>query len=241
MRKTISIYLALLLTVLASCGPSATQEQAQDEPETAAPQPEQEEWTVLFDGSNLDAWRTFKKEQPADQWQIQDDALMLTGKGGGDLITKEEFENFELTLDWKISECGNSGLFFNVVEADTLKATYHSGPEFQLLDNDCHPDAKIEKHRAGDNYDLQKSTEETVKPVGEWNSIRLVVNDGQVQHWMNGTKVIEYTLWTPEWEEQVANSKFAQFPAYGKARQGHIALQDHGDKVWFKDIKIRRL
>ena len=167
--------------------------------------------------------------------------LTLTGAGGGDLITKEEFDNFAFEMEWKISEGGNSGLMFHVAEADTLGATYHTGPEYQLLDNERHPDAKIEKHRAGDNYDLQKSTVETVKPAGEWNETRLVVNNGVVEHYLNGEKVVEYELWTPEWEEMVANSKFVDFPAYGLAKEGHIALQDHGDEVSFRNIRVKEL
>lgn len=196
------------------------------------------DWTALM---SLDDWRNFKADTIGSAWMLEDGVLTLTGKGGGDLITREEYKNFELNMDWKISEGGNSGLMFHVAEADTLGATYHTGPEYQLLDNERHADAKIEKHRAGDNYDLQKSTVETVKPAGEWNTTRLIVNNGLVEHYLNGEKVVEYELWTPEWEEMVANSKFAQFPAYGLAKTGHIALQDHGDEVSFRKIRVKEL
>ena len=196
------------------------------------------EWQDLM---SLDHWRNFKSESVSDVWKLEDGVLTLTGKEGGDLITRNEYDNFELEMDWKISEGGNSGLMFHVAEADTLGATYHTGPEYQLLDNERHPDAKIEKHRAGDNYDLQASTVETVKPAGEWNTTRLVVENGQVAHYLNGEKVVEYELWTPEWKEMVANSKFAEFPAYGLMKSGHIALQDHGDEVSFRNIRVRRL
>ncbi len=206
-----------------------------DAPETAEAEGE---WTDL---TSLDEWRNFKADTIGSAWVLEDGVLTLTGKGGGDLITKEQYDDFAFEMEWKISEGGNSGLMFHVAEADTLGATYHTGPEYQLLDNERHADAKIEKHRAGDNYDLQKSTVETVKPAGEWNETRLVVNNGMVEHYLNGEKVVEYELWTPEWEEMVANSKFAEFPAYGLAKTGHIALQDHGNEVSFRNIRVKRL
>lgn len=199
------------------------------------------EWEVLFDGSNLDAWRGWKMDNVPLQWKIEDGAVVLDGKGGVDLITKKEYGNFELQLDWKISKCGNSGIIYHIVEADSLDHTYQSGPEMQILDNDCHPDGKIKTHRAGDNYDMQSCTVETVKPVGQWNHVRLVVNGNHVEQWLNGTKVVEFEQGSPQWKAQLAKSKFAKWPLYAKASKGHISLQDHGNKVWFKDIRIREL
>lgn len=232
--------LTIMTLAMVSCGPSSqseadTESTAAEETSTPAASAEWEDIT------SPDHWRNFKADSISSAWSFQDGILKLTGKGGGDIVTKQQFDNFELELDWLISEGGNSGLMFHVVEADSLGATYHSGPEYQLLDNERHPDAKIEKHRSGDNYDLQKSTVETVKPAGEWNTTRLVVNEGKVEHYLNGEKVVEYELWTPEWKEAVANSKFAQFPAYGMAKEGHIALQDHGDVVSFRNIRVREL
>lgn len=199
------------------------------------------EWQMLFDGTTLEHWRNYLSDGMSDKWQIEENTLTLNGKGGGDIITKETYDNFELRLDWKISECGNSGVFFHVIEADSLKRTYYSGPEVQVLDNTCHPDAKIPKHRAGDNYDLHACSEETVKPAGEWNELTLIVNEGHVEHWLNGVKVVDYQLWSPEWEALYQASKFTKWPLYGRGKNGHIALQDHGDKVWFRNIKIKRL
>lgn len=207
---------------------------------TAAAQPEGE-WTWLFNGSSLNAWRNYGKEQINPQWRNADGALMLSGSGGGDLITREEYENFELELEWKISEGGNSGVFFYVLERPDLAEPYASGPEVQIIDNERHRDAANHKHRAGDNYDLHACRVETARPAGEWNHLRLIVHHGKVQHWLNGTLVVEYRLWTPEWEKLVKASKFRTFPFYGMGYQGHIGLQDHGDPVWFRSIRIRRL
>ena len=201
-------------------------------------------WVLLFDGKTIDKWRGFKKTNLPEAWGIEDGAISLVGKGGGDLVTKDQYENYELMLDWKISEGGNSGIIYNVSEDPKYEATYHTGPEMQVLDNDRHPDAKMGKNgnrQAGANYDMIPVATPAVKPVGQWNRVRLVVNKGHVEHWLNGKKVVEYQLGSPEWEQMVKNSKFADMPGYGRIKKGHIALQDHGDKVWFKNIKIRTL
>lgn len=201
-------------------------------------------WVLLFDGSSMEHWRGFKKDNVPAAWQIEDGAIVLAGKGGGDIITKNQYKDFELMLDWKISEGGNSGIFFNVSEDPKFRYTWQTGPEMQILDDEKHPDSKMGKNnnrQAGANYDLHPLSEPAVKPVGEYNTVRLVVKDGNVTHYLNGKKVVEYTLWSPEWERMVQESKFAKMPDYGRYKSGHIALQDHGDKVWFKNIKIRPL
>ncbi|MCU0450437.1 MAG: DUF1080 domain-containing protein [Bernardetiaceae bacterium] len=193
------------------------------------------------DLNTLDQWRNFKSQTLNPNWVVQDGAIHLAARGGGYIVTKKQYENFELQLEWKIAKNGNSGIFFHVVEDPELTQPWHSGPEMQVLDNDGHPDAKIKTHRAGDNYDLQACTEETVKPAGEWNKVKLIVNRGQVQHWLNGKKVVEYQLGSPEWEAMYQKSKFRVMPKYGKAGKGHLALQDHGDLVWFRKIRVREL
>nr|WKN39117.1 DUF1080 domain-containing protein [Tunicatimonas sp. TK19036] len=196
------------------------------------------EWEDL---TSLDKWRNYKADTISGSWQLEDGVLALNGKGGGDIITKEEYDNFELELDWKISEGGNSGLFFNVIEADSIGPAYHTGPEYQFIDDERHADAKNRKHRSGDNYDVQQATTETVKPAGEWNTTRLIVNGDHVEHYLNGEKIVEYDLGSPAWQDSVANSKFAEISTYGTAEKGHIALQDHGDPVWFRNIRIREM
>ncbi len=232
----------LLLTVLitglwfSSCGEKAAATSGNNEAVAV-----DSGWISLFDGSSLDAWRNYRQDTISPQWQIEDGALMLAGSGGGDIVTKEKFESFELEIEWKISEAGNSGIFFHVVEADSLGAVYASGPELQVLDDDRHPDGKLPSHRAGANYDLHPCRVVNVKPVGEWNHIRLVVDKGHVIHYQNGESVVDYQIGSPEWQTALAASKFADWPMYARAGSGHIALQDHGDKVWFRNIRIRRL
>jgi hypothetical protein len=211
---------------------------------TLSSQEKADGWILLFDGESMAHWRGFKKEAVPDAWTIEDGAIVLSGKGGGDIISREQYENYELMLDWKISEGGNSGIFFNVSEDPKFDYTFQTGPEMQIIDDERHPDAKQGKHnnrQAGTNYDLHPLSEAAVNQVGQYNSVRLVVNKGHVEHYLNGKKIVEYTLWSPEWEALVKGSKFAQMKDYGRYKSGHIALQDHGDKVWFKNIKIRRL
>lgn len=205
-------------------------------------------WRLLFNGKNTANWHVFKKQSDGSAWTIEDNALTLDPsvkdangkrKGGGDLVTDDEFENYELRLDWKIAPCGNSGIIFNAIENDQVSTPWQSGPEMQVLDNTCHPDAKIVKHKAGDLYDLIESNEITVKPAGEWNTIRLIVHNGHLEQWQNGKKVVETTMWTPAWKEMIAKSKFKSMPLFGTIKKGHLVLQDHGDKVWFRNIKIK--
>jgi cytochrome c len=208
-----------------------------------------DKWQLLFNGKDFKNWHNFKKKTVGNNWIVDstEQAIQVhkvegsTSHDGGDLTTDEEYENFELRLDWKISACGNSGIIYNVIENDQVSQTYQSGPEMQVLDNSCHPDAKIIKHRAGDLYDLISCKFENVKPAGQWNSIRLKIKNGKVEHWQNGRKLVEYDQNSPKWKAMIAGSKFKSMPLFGTSRKGHIALQDHGDKVWYRNIKIRKL
>jgi hypothetical protein len=202
-----------------------------------------EGWSLLFDGKSTTGWHTFNTKAAGPAWKIADGSLTLSDSkdGRGDLITDKKYENYELSIEWKISACGNSGVIFNVQEDPKYTATYQTGPEMQVLDNTCHPDAKIIKHRAGDLYDLISSSKETVKPAGEWNVAKIVSDHGKMQFWLNGVQVVTFTMHDEAWVKLVAGSKFKSMPDFAKASNGHIALQDHGNPVWYRSIKIREL
>ncbi|WP_143304617.1 3-keto-disaccharide hydrolase [Chitinophaga vietnamensis] len=217
------------------------------QPNALTAKEKKEGWKLLFDGKTTNGWHTYLQSTASPAWEVKDGALELDqeakkkGAPGGDLVTNDEYENYELSLQWKISEGGNSGIIFSVHEDPEFKATYLTGPEMQVLDDDKHPDGKIVKHNAGDLYDLKKSAKKAVKPVGQWNTAKIIKKDGHLTLILNGVKTVETTMGTPEWDELVANSKFKTWKGFGKYSKGHIALQDHGDKVWYRDIKIKTL
>lgn len=195
-------------------------------------------WELLFDGETGEGWRGFRSAEFPDGWQVQQDSL-VRASGGGDLITERQFANFELRLDWKIVEGGNSGIFYRVDEEHG--AVWETGAEMQVLDDAHHADGKNALTSAGANYALHAPQIASVLPAGEWNVVRLVVNGDKIEHWLNGVRVVSFTLWDAEWEKLVAASKFASMPDYARNKTGHIALQDHGDIVWYRNIKIREL
>ncbi|GAB4250934.1 MAG: hypothetical protein Kow0027_14550 [Saprospiraceae bacterium] len=208
-------------------------------------------WRLLFDGKSIANWRNFNKQTIGKDWIIDDNAIHLNARknpqggwqaaDGGDILYDEVFENYELRLEWKIAPCGNSGIIYNIVESDKYEYPWQTGPEMQVLDNACHPDALIEKHRAGDLYDLISCKYMTVKPAGQWNRVRLINRNGKVEHWLNGRKVVEVDMTSSEWLQLINNSKFKDMPDFGRSTKGYIALQDHGDKVWFRNIRIKML
>ena len=206
---------------------------------SAQPAAGQDGWVSLFDGKSLAGWRSFKTEAPPAGWDVKDGVLARTGKGG-DIMTVGQYGSFDLELDYKIAVGGNSGIMYRVVTEG--QAPYWSGPEYQILDNERHPDAKNGPDRlAGSNYDLIAPSAAVSKPAGEWNTAKIVVKGNHVEHWLNGTKVVEYEFGSPAWTKMVAESKFKAWPIYGKAARGHIVLQDHGDLVEFRNIRIKEL
>ncbi len=193
-------------------------------------------WRLLFDGETTSGWRGYRQETMPEGWQVVDGALTRVAPTG-DIVTVEQFSDFELTLEWKVEPGGNSGIFFRVSEEPD--DVWESGPEMQILDDAAHPDGLQRETAAGSNYALHAAPEGVVRPAGEWNEVRILVRGNHVEHWLNGVKVVEYELGSEDWEERVRNSKFATMPRYGREPRGHIALQDHGDWVAFRNIKIR--
>ncbi len=211
-----------------------------------------EGWSLLFDGSTKNGWHVYNAVSDGSAWVIDSGTLHLDPKemiewqtkGGGDIVTDSEYENFHLKLEWKIDTAGNSGIMFYVHESpDTTlhKYAWYTGPEMQVLDNARHGDAQNGKHRAGDLYDLISSSPETVKPAGEWNQVEIIANKGSLELFLNGTKVVQTTLWDDNWKKLVAGSKFIRMPEFGTYKKGRIGLQDHGNKVWFRNVKLKSL
>jgi hypothetical protein len=209
-------------------------------------------WISLFDGKTTTGWHTYGKTTIGKSWKVENGTLHLdaskkdgqTGEGG-DIVTVDEYENFHLKLDWKISPKGNSGIIFYIKEDKQYESPWNTGPEMQVLDNGTstvlgHPDAKFYTHRAGDLYDLIAS-KEAVKPVNEWNEVEIVANKGKLDFYMNGQHTLSTTLWDENWKNMIAISKFKNIPGFGKYTKGKIGLQDHGDDVWFRNIKIKKL
>lgn len=200
-------------------------------------------WQSLFNGKTLEGWHTYLKSSPDKIWTVEDEAIALNpgAGGGGDLVTDGEFENFELQLDWKISEAGNSGIIFLVHEDPKYRATYLTGPEMQVLDNIRASDNQKADHLAGSLYDLIGCDPKTVHPAGEWNRVKIRLDNGHLTFWMNDKKVVETQMWTDAWKELVAGSKFSPWKEFTAFHKGHIALQDHGHRVWYRNIMIRKL
>lgn len=201
-----------------------------------------EEWTPLFDGTSMDAWRGYQQEAMPDGWMIDDEgALVAHAPGAGnDIVTRDQFESFELAFEWKVPEAGNSGVMFRVTEENDYP--WMSGPEYQVLDDMYHSDGEPNKNSAGSNYDVHAPAVRANKPAGAWNESRLVVDGAHVEHWLNGQKVVEYELHSPAWEAARDASKWGEWKdTYGMAESGHIALQGDHTSVAYRNIRIRTL
>jgi hypothetical protein len=205
------------------------------------------EWRVLFDGTSLKNWKGYKADAVPAGWKIENNTLAKDGHVG-DLITNDEFGDFELELDWKIGRAGNSGIFYRGIEDPDFAGKpnddriYTTGPEYQLLDDLEAADNKTRLTCAAANYGLYPSPDGHLKPVGEWNAARIVARGAHVEHWLNGVKVVEYELWSPDWEAKVKATKFRDWPKFGRAKRGRIGLQgDHAGTLAFRNIRIREL
>jgi hypothetical protein len=202
-----------------------------------------EGWVLLFNGNSTKGWRNFHQNTILDGWGVEDGNLVGLGKGGdigGDIITVDQFEDFELYLEWAISKGGNSGIFFHVLE-ENYKTVYATGPEYQIIDDDGFGEPLEEWQKTGADYAMYNPTNKVLHPSGNFNSSKIKVFNGQVEYWLNGNKVVEYELWSDDWKNRVTKSKWKDYPGYGLARKGHFALQDHGSVVRFRNIKVRDL
>jgi hypothetical protein len=233
---------AASLAALAACGESTPP------PAVERAQVTSGEWTALFNGENLDGWRSYAAGGALNpQWIVEGGAIVLDvaedtdETTGGDLITVDQYENFDLELEWKISEGGNSGIFFGVREIPGHQVAYESGIEMQVLDDDRHVDGKTPETSAGACYAMYAPQGKVLRPVGEYNQVRLLVNDGHVEHWLNGKKIVEYVIGSDDWNKRIETSKFSDWEHFAQYREGHIGLQDHGNRVWFRNIRIRTL
>jgi hypothetical protein len=202
------------------------------------PEERQAGWRLLFDGQTAAGWRQFKGDRLPAGWRVVDGALTRVAEAG-DIVTEEQFGDFELTLEWKVAPGGNSGIFYRVGEAPELESVWQTGPEMQVLDDARHQDGARPETSAGACYGLYPAPPGVVRPAGEWNQVRILVQGDHVEHWLNGRKVVEYELGSPDWRDRVRRSKFRELPRYGREPAGHIALQDHGDWVAYRHIKIR--
>lgn len=258
MRKLLSIL--LIATIINGCksskvatNSSATQAATTDtssNPNSLTAAESKDGWQLLFDGTTTNGWHTYGYDAVNKGWVVTDGTLHLDvatkndwpQNESRDILTNEEYDNFDFKADWKIAPAGNSGILFYVNEnKPKYKTTYETGPEMQVLDNAGHPDAKIKKHRAGDLYDLISSSSEPVKTAGEWNHAEIISNNGKLDFYLNGVHIINTTMWDDNWRQLIANSKFKSMPDFGTFKKGKIALQEHGEEVWFRNIKIKKL
>ena len=192
-------------------------------------------WRLLFDGHSLDQWRSYREEKVNSGWGIENGCLTRLG-WGGDLITREQFADFELKLEWRISEAGNSGIFIRGDESE--RTIHHTGFEMQVLDNAGHSDAEDPSHRAGAYYDMIVPDHDTSKPVGYWNRVHIIAVGPDVEFWLNGRQTASFSQGSPQWQALYEQSRFTSRTRYGTLLKGHIGLQDHLDKVWYSNIRI---
>lgn len=237
MRNFIHLFICIIFISLNSC--SITKK---EELNVLTEKEINEGWELLFNGKTIDNWKTFNGGK-VNGWKIIDGILHNSGEGsdhGGDIITKKQYTNFELYLEWKIAPESNSGVFIHVQEG-LSNAIYESGAEYQLMDDKGWPDQLNPNQYSGANYAMHTPQNAKVKPIAEWNTTQIIVNGPHVEHWLNETKVVEYELWTGDWNTRKEAGKWAEMPYYGMAKTGHIGLQDHGGLTMFRNIKIKEL
>lgn len=214
------------------------------EPNTLTEAEKKAGWKLLFDGKTINGWRAYQNKK-TDSWMAMDGVIHCKGSKEdksdlrADLITDKQYENFELSIEWKISPQGNSGIIYLATEQH--HAAYETGPEYQLIDDLNFPEKLEDWQKTGANYAMDPAPTAKPKKVGEWNTTKIVVNKGHVEHWLNGKKIVEYQIGSDKWNKEKATGKWKSAPDYGVSKKGHIALQDHGSEAWFRNIKIKEL
>jgi hypothetical protein len=238
--------MAVLALLLAGCGPSSVESgksnaesvSSTSQHNTLSEMEKEDGWELLFDGKSTKGWHAYLGSDSLG-WEVRDGKLMTLGKQG-DIVTDQDFEDFELLVEWKIEEQGNSGIFYHVVEQSEYPRMHESGPEFQIIDDQNYPQELMENQKTGANSDVKAASVAASNPPGSWNQTRIRVDGGKVVFWLNGQQINDYDMESAEWQELVAKSKFAPMD-YAKVRRGKIGLQDHGGPVAFRNIKIRKL
>ncbi len=235
--KKVSLYVSAAVVLLTACG---TKPNVLTEAEKAAG------WELLFDGQTLNGWRDYNGTGVTAPWVVEEGTLAALGKGddgNGYIVTDKQYENFELVFDWKIAKGGNSGVLYHVVEGAQYKTPYLTGPEIQIIDNVGFPGKLEDWQMACADYAMHVAdpAKTKLKPAGEWNSMKIVFDNGHVEHWLNGEKVVEFEAWTDDWFQRKNSGKWTTAPEYGLAHRGVFSLQDHGDRSWYRNIKVREL
>ena len=241
--RVLSIIFSIVI-VLSGCSPKKTEGNTEPAVNQLSEKQVADGWKVLFNGQSLEGWRPFKNE-PCTSWEVSDGTLHCLPSTDSvelkhnDILTVDQYQNFELVFDWKISEMGNSGVMFRVTE--DYNVPYATGPEYQVLDDEGYPGDVKDVEKSGGNFAMHAPASKKARQPGEWNTAKIIVDGNHVEHWLNGSKVVDYELGSDDWSHRVNGSKWKDFPGYGLATTGHIDLQDHGHEVWFRNIFIKSL
>ncbi len=256
MKTTLTIVLAI--TIFAACNSAATNQTtatadaSSDSMNASSVKVRGNDtgWISLFDGTTLKGWHTFGSDSVGSAWDVDSGAIHLNSSkkqgyqtsGGGDVVTNDSFSNYDFKVDWKISKGGNSGILIYVQDdKPKYEETWHSGPEMQVLDDERNDDRHTPTHRAGSLYDMIQATPGAVKPAEQWNHVEITSNNGKLDFYLNSVHVVNTTMWDDGWKQMIAKSKFKEWPPFGTFKTGHIALQDHGFDVWYKNIMIKKM
>ncbi|MDA1120663.1 MAG: DUF1080 domain-containing protein [Bacteroidetes bacterium] len=243
-RANINQITCLLILFSISC----SQQKQAGEVTSTTPEPEPE-WVTLFDGQTLNGWKRYNADEIGSLWNVEDGIIACFSEGGGEasssggsLITVKQYGNFELSLEFKLSPDGNSGIMYHIVESDSFPYAYSTGPEYQLADDGTDAYSSESNKITAANYDMHPaSADKKLNPVGEWNTAGIVYNNGHVEHWLNGEKVLEFEEGGEDWNSRYNKSKWVEYPGWNQFKKGSIGIQDHGNYTWFKNIRIREL